>query len=81
MRSIPYLRGSMSSATILSAASTSFFWSTGAAAVGVPHEDELGLELELWGKEGLGVIVCGGGLVSFCLAFGCGVFLSVATLI
>lgn len=55
----------MSSASILSAASTTFFWSTG-AATGAPPEFELGLELELRGKEGLGeeislldVKVCG----------------------
>lgn len=38
----------MSSAIILSAASVNFFWSTAAAP-----ELELGLELELGGKEGL----------------------------
>lgn len=65
----------MSSAIILSAASANFFWSTGAAVGGAP-ELELGLELELGGKEGLGeenslfdARVCGGGMGVFCLAF------------
>lgn len=70
-----HLRGSMSSAIILSAASASFFWSTGTAASEVPVL-ELGLELELWGKEGLGeensvfdARVCGVGMGVFCLVF------------
>lgn len=63
----------MSSAIILSAASTNFFWSTGAG--GAP-ELELGLELELGGKEGLGeetslpdAKVCEGGAAVFHLDF------------
>lgn len=43
----------MSSAIILRAASANFFWSTGADAGAAP-ELELGLELELGGKDGLG---------------------------
>lgn len=74
-----HLSGSMSSAIILSAASVNFFWSTGVATAAVP-EIELGLELELGGKEGLGeerslldAVVCGGGTSVLCLTF-CGSF-------
>lgn len=65
----------MSSAIILSAASTNFFWSTG-AATGATPELELGLELKLEGKDGLGeenslldAKVCGGGTLVLCLTF------------
>lgn len=68
-----HLSGSMSSAIILNAASANFFWSTGTTAGGAP-ELELGLELELGGKEGLGednspldAKVCGDGTGVFCL--------------
>lgn len=70
-----HLSGSMSSAIILSAASANFFWSTGTAAGAAP-ELELGLELELGGKEGLGEDnslldgkVCGGRMAVVCLTF------------
>lgn len=65
----------MSSAIILSAASVNFFWSTGAATSAAP-ELELGLELELGGKERLGeenslldAKVCGSGTAVLCLTF------------
>lgn len=67
----------MSSAIILSAASTNFFWSTAAAATGAAAEPELGLDLvglglDLVGSEGLGeerslldFALCGSGAAGF----------------
>ena len=66
-RATSHLSGSMSSAIILSAALANFFWSIGAAASAAP-ELELGLELELGGKEGLmDAKVCGSRTAVFCL--------------
>lgn len=66
IRATSHLSGSMSSAIILSAAVTNFFWSTG-AATGAAPELELGLELELRGF--MDAKVCGGGTAVFCLTF------------